>query len=277
MGKDQTLDQRADSRPPRTSTAHTLPFDKLSPRDFERLCLWLVEREGYEEAEHLGAAGSEQGRDLVAWRDGLQWAFQCKRVQRFGPGDAVREAEKVLDLPLAERPSGLVFLVTCDVSANTRQKVRARCGEDLACKFWTGTELDEKVKRHPDIVEEFFAAGTPGDGGPGIQATDRGVTIVQGGAQSVPTPAGDAGRYNIAAIRDLLLAAFTAQDLRRLFLYTANADLRPLTAEFSPNDGLAAMVDKTIEFCQVRGLLPELLREVEQANPRQYARFAGRL
>ena len=36
------------------------------PRDFERLCLWLVERGGYERAAHLGAAGSEQGRDIVA-------------------------------------------------------------------------------------------------------------------------------------------------------------------------------------------------------------------
>jgi hypothetical protein len=34
------------SQPPITRTIHTLPFDKLSPRDFERLCLWLVEREG---------------------------------------------------------------------------------------------------------------------------------------------------------------------------------------------------------------------------------------
>jgi hypothetical protein len=35
------------SQPPITRTTHTLPLDKLSPRDFERLCLWLVEREGY--------------------------------------------------------------------------------------------------------------------------------------------------------------------------------------------------------------------------------------
>ena len=61
---------------PITGTTHTLPFDKLSPHDFERLCLWLVEREGYERAEHLGAAGSEQGRDIVAWREGALWAFQ---------------------------------------------------------------------------------------------------------------------------------------------------------------------------------------------------------
>jgi hypothetical protein len=44
------------TQPPITRTTHTLPFDKLSPRGFERLCLWLVEREGCQRAEHLGAA-----------------------------------------------------------------------------------------------------------------------------------------------------------------------------------------------------------------------------
>jgi HJR/Mrr/RecB family endonuclease len=63
------------SQPSITRITHTLPFDKLSPRDFERLCLWLVEREGYQRAEHLGAAGSEQGRDIVAWREGKLWAY----------------------------------------------------------------------------------------------------------------------------------------------------------------------------------------------------------
>jgi hypothetical protein len=29
---------------------------------------------------HLGAAGSEQGRDIVAWREGALWAFQYERV-----------------------------------------------------------------------------------------------------------------------------------------------------------------------------------------------------
>ena len=47
--------QRQSGVPPITATTHTLPFDRLSPRDFERLCLWLVEREGYGRAEHLGA------------------------------------------------------------------------------------------------------------------------------------------------------------------------------------------------------------------------------
>ena len=92
-----------------TSTSHTLPFDRLSPRDFERLCLWLVEREGFERAEHLGAAGSEQGRDIIAWREGALWAFQCKRARSFGPKDALAEVEKVLLVPHNERPATLTW------------------------------------------------------------------------------------------------------------------------------------------------------------------------
>jgi formylglycine-generating enzyme required for sulfatase activity len=148
----------AQSKPPITGTAHTLPFDKLLPRDFERLCLWLVQREGFERAEHLGAAGSEQGRDIVGWRGGELWAFQCKRVQRFGTKGAEAELDKVLGLPEDLRPVGLVFLIACDVSEETRRRARARCPGEIACEFWALTDLDERVKRHPDIVEEFFKA-----------------------------------------------------------------------------------------------------------------------
>ncbi len=48
-----------------TGGAHRLPFGQLDPLKFEELCLWLVRREGYEQAEHLGQSGSEQGRDIV--------------------------------------------------------------------------------------------------------------------------------------------------------------------------------------------------------------------
>jgi len=144
------------SRPSITGTTHTLPFHQLSPREFERLCLWLVQREGYERAEHLGAVGSEQGRDVVAWREGRRWVFQCKRVQSFGPRDALAEIEKILALPADQQPADLLFIVTCDVSANTRQQARERCVGGMMCHFWARTELDALVKRCPDIVDEFF-------------------------------------------------------------------------------------------------------------------------
>ena len=160
------------SKPPMTGTAHTLPFDKLSARDFERLCLWLVKSEGYERAEHLGAAGREQGRDIIAWREGRLWAFQCKRVQHFGPTDAEAEVDKVLDLPEDLRPVALAFLVVCDVSDETRRRARARAGK-MECHFWAGTELDALVKRYPEIVEEFFQAGYGGATGPQVALCPR--------------------------------------------------------------------------------------------------------
>jgi tetratricopeptide (TPR) repeat protein len=133
-----------------------LPYHELSDKRFEELCLWLVRREGYERAEHLGASGSEQGRDIVAWREGVECAFQCKRVRRFGPKDALAEAEKMLALPEDQRPAVLVFIAACNISKRTRQETRAYCAGKVECQFWGVTELQERVKRHPDIVEEFF-------------------------------------------------------------------------------------------------------------------------
>jgi len=83
--------------------------------------------------------------------------------------------------------------------------------------------------------------------------------------------------YNLAAVRDLLLAAFTAEDLRRLIFYTSRPALKPLVQRFGPNDGLLAMVETTTSFCQHEDCIPDLLAEVKEANRRQYNRFEDRL
>lgn len=143
-------------KPPITGTTHALPFNRLSPRDFERMCLWLVEREGYQNAEHLGASGGEQGRDIRARRGDQSVVFQCKRVEGFGPQDAIREVDKILGLPEQERPVELIFLVTCDVSVQARDAARQRAAGNFDCLFLVSTELDMRVKRYPDILTEFF-------------------------------------------------------------------------------------------------------------------------
>ncbi len=143
-------------KPPITGGSHTLPFDKLAPGEFERLCLWLVEREGYSRIEHLGEAGSEGGRDVVAWKDGRRFVFQCKRVQAFTASHARKEIEKLRHLPLADQPHELVFVVSRAVSADTRAAIRKDWGDEATCHFWSGNELDERVKRHRGLSEEFF-------------------------------------------------------------------------------------------------------------------------
>ena len=152
------------TRPSLPGTRHVLSFDRLSPADFERLCLWLVEREGYTRGEHLGLAGSEQGRDVIAYKPTPHgeklWYFQCKRYRSINARTLKDEVGKYLQLVEEKphlRPTGVVFAVSCAVSAKVREEVGGYCEQhDLAHEFWALTELDMRVKRHPDLLREFF-------------------------------------------------------------------------------------------------------------------------
>lgn len=77
--------------------------------------------------------------------------------------------------------------------------------------------------------------------------------------------------YDLAACRQLLVAAFTPSTLRRFC--SDNLPLRPIVDLFSHVDGLDDMVDKVVEYCEKQLLWDELLVKVAEYNPRQYARF----
>ena len=138
-----------------TRTTRPLHFEDLSGEDFERLCLWLLRREGFEDVQHWGALGADGGRDLIAARQGWHYAFQCKNERRFGPSKAEAAVSKVLKLTADERPDELVLLVATDVSAQTRRRA-AQIAAPMPCTVRARSELDEQVKRHPELVAEFF-------------------------------------------------------------------------------------------------------------------------
>jgi tetratricopeptide (TPR) repeat protein len=152
------------SKPSLTFTQHTLPFDKLDALTFERLCLWLVRAKGYLRPEHYGLAGSEQGRDVIAYLQTEQneelWYFQCKRYQKVDTGVLNREVDKFSQLSSKKpdlKPVGIVFVLSCSVSATIRDDVQLHCSnKGLKCEFWAHTELDMYVKEHPHLVQEFF-------------------------------------------------------------------------------------------------------------------------
>jgi tetratricopeptide (TPR) repeat protein len=146
------------------ATTKTLPFEALEPSEFERLCLWLVEVEGYERAGHLGAAGSDHGHDVIAYKKGALgeevWCFQCKRSARLEKTTLIKEIDKygkvAKSLPFGP-PVGIVFVTSAIVSMRTRTAVAAYCEKrGYRCEFWARTELDMRVKKHPSILGEFF-------------------------------------------------------------------------------------------------------------------------
>lgn len=81
--------------------------------------------------------------------------------------------------------------------------------------------------------------------------------------------------YDVGAIRRLLLAAFTPQELARFC--QDEAPFRPVVAYFGPGQGLVDMVDRLVDYCRTRALWEELLAAVKRANPAQYDRFAAQI
>ncbi len=81
--------------------------------------------------------------------------------------------------------------------------------------------------------------------------------------------------YDIAAIRSLMLDAFTAEELERFCQERPAFD--PVRDEFGPRFSFNDMIDATLDYCDRQRLLPDLLAEIEQLNPRQYARYRDRL
>lgn len=147
-----------------TSTRHILPFTRLSPLDFERLVYWLLRAEGYQDLEHVGAAGREHGVDIVAYRVGDRGRelvyVQCKRVAAFRPGASEAAAEKVrlaVEAGHWSQPAQMMFAVTVEPSAEARRRCSAACTRaGFGCEFLTLTDLDRRVKLQPDVLREFF-------------------------------------------------------------------------------------------------------------------------
>jgi hypothetical protein len=79
--------------------------------------------------------------------------------------------------------------------------------------------------------------------------------------------------YNLAAIRELLAAAFADEELRT-FCFD---HYRAVYEQFAAGQGKGARVLALVEHADRRGLLNDLLARIKAANPYQYAQFERRI
>jgi len=80
-----------------------------------------------------------------------------------------------------------------------------------------------------------------------------------------------ADQYNLAAIRSLILSAFTPKELWRFC--ADRPSFREAIIQFGVNPSLADMADVLLEYCETRLLLDELLAAIHESNPRQFERY----
>jgi len=107
------------------------------------------------------------------------------------------------------------------------------------------------------------------------KCTDQDLERVTRLVADLPRSTGQPTEYNLAAMRDLIQDAFTANDLWR-FCQTRPA-FAPTLTHFNRASSLQEMIDALTQYCGTRLLFPDLLAEIQAINPKQYARYRSRL
>jgi hypothetical protein len=151
--------------PPVTSRGPTLPFDKLSWENFERLCYRLAWRIGeVSDCRRYGVQGQNQkGIDIYVRRssDGNYVTWQCKRHEVFGPSDIENAVTIFLENSWASRSKAFILAVTVDLSptalAETVITQTQRCSlRGINFEPLDRDHLSLLLKAHPDLVDDFF-------------------------------------------------------------------------------------------------------------------------
>jgi transcriptional regulator with XRE-family HTH domain len=159
------FDAMADERPapaPETTSpvrplVSELPLDKLREDVFESFCTDLAELlYPYPDDVHgYGSRGDTQGGIDIEVRhpEGLSTAIQCKRVQRFGPGD-VQAAVDALTLPVRE----CFLFLSRKASPGARQEI----AKHPDWRLWDRIDISRSVRRLADqgaairLVDTYF-------------------------------------------------------------------------------------------------------------------------
>jgi len=216
----------------------------------------------------------------LVWRSGVILAREGGRaevVEHYGRREVrVRVAGR--------QKKGLMAIIIYEMERIHAAFNRLRYSALIPCRCAKCRASQEPYFYRLDVLQRFVAGGPPK-----IQCQESG-EMVEVWAMVNDTPAlrqapgrGLAGAgektacYDVRAVHDLLVKAYKADDLRRLFMYSANPELRPLRDELGDADGLEEMVEKVIRFCKTRAILAELLREVAEDRPRVFERFASRV
>lgn len=67
----------------------TIDFDSMTGLEFEGFCAEILEKNGYDNVSVTRGSG-DQGVDIIAYRDGVKYGFQCKCYSDIG-NKAVQE------------------------------------------------------------------------------------------------------------------------------------------------------------------------------------------
>jgi hypothetical protein len=152
--------------PPVSPRKQRLPLDKLPWKDFERLCARLASRDGdVEHCQLYGKGGQAQdGIDIyVRLRSSARYAtWQCKRYEKFNTGNVKDAVDKFFSGAWADKTETFYLCVTADLEERELADAIEKEADRLRAKAIVFVPLDinklsERLKAHPDLVDDFFS------------------------------------------------------------------------------------------------------------------------
>ena len=146
---------------PPTKELDTLPFTNLEPRNFERLCLRLIERETdvHGHATLYGRSGQKQhGIDVFAQRRDTKeyWVYQSKRYEHYDPSklnEAVRMFVRNWQVTKGEEPS---FVGIKPLPVKKQKPGTTTTPEDTESKAYTPPAWFKEIKKFVVCVTVDF-------------------------------------------------------------------------------------------------------------------------
>ncbi|HYI79826.1 MAG TPA: tetratricopeptide repeat protein [Thermoleophilaceae bacterium] len=157
-------DDGAEQPPPIAPLQDSLRFGDMDWREFERLCLRLVERTGeVEDAGLYGVPGERQeGIDLFArLGDGDYHVLQCRRWARMGPADIRKAVDDYFASKWFDRSSTFVLCTSADLGpVATAEEIQAQHARlrnaQKVFVTWGPDTLAERLRAEPALVRRFF-------------------------------------------------------------------------------------------------------------------------
>ena len=150
--------------PPVETRIPELPFDQLSWRDFERLVFRLARKDpDVVYCALYGRPGQAQdGIDVYArLTGGGHICWQARNWKDVGTSDIEKAVDDFLEGKWAEKAKRFLFCVRANLAdtalQDTIEEQAARLHEeDIVFEGVDGTQLSEKLRSHPEIVDDFF-------------------------------------------------------------------------------------------------------------------------
>lgn len=151
--------------PPVRTRTQILPLEELAWEDVERLCFRLAARSAnVTDCRRYGVAGqTQQGIDIYVRQasDGGYATWQCKRYSSFSVSNLRTAVRKFLDGEWAKRSVVFHLVVTASLSPTAlADEVEAQAIEcrkqNIEFVPLDVNRLSDILKRHPDLVDDFF-------------------------------------------------------------------------------------------------------------------------